>query len=203
MKKKILFLIPLVCLLSACTKYRDIPAKGGTFTPPPAGTITFGTLRINEFICKGTDATAQAYLMSSSKWFELYNPTSQDVVLTPGQWYITDTLGIKNKFAIPQDTGNTSYKVPANGFLVIMCLKSGANPAPPGRINASFSLSSTIGSIGIYYQATPTSSFTPIDTVNYNFGSGALSGVSYGRRPDGQNPATLQLPAVTAEHSNN
>ena len=77
--------------------------------------------------------------------------------------------------------------MPAKGFLVIMCLKSTSIPCPD-RINASFSLSSTEGGIGIYYQADSLSSLTTIDTIQYNFPAGANSGFSYGRLPDGSGP---------------
>jgi hypothetical protein len=207
MKKIVFTLITFAILTGACTKYRDVPNKTPVFVPPPAGVIEYGSLRINEFICHGTDPASQTYLGSNAKWFELYNPTSQDVVLTHGQWYVTDTLGRAsgtwNKFAIPADTGvNNNYKVPAHGFLVIMCPKTGSTTPSPNHINTSFSLSSSVGSIGVYYQQSASSPIIAIDTLSYSISSNPPTPVSYGRYPDGQNNPTLQRGGVTAEKPN-
>lgn len=202
MKKTQALFCMLLLMSMSCTKYRDVPSKVATFVPPSStGGITFGSLRINEFICKGSAPNAESYLGSNAKWFELYNPTEADITLTAGQWFVTDTLGIKTKFAIPQNTG-AQWKVPAKGYLAVMCLKGGASPSAT-KINASFSLSSTVGAIGIYYQESPSAPIVAVDTILYNFGSGALSGVSYGRKPDGQGPGNLQLSSVTPEATNN
>jgi hypothetical protein len=201
--KFILTLIVPAIIVSACTKYRDVPSKYGAFTAPPDGTIAFGSLRINEFICKGSDPGAVTTLGCNAKWFELYNPTNTDITLNANEWYVTDTLGIKNKCAVTQNTVSAQWKVPAKGFLVICCPKAGSTTPSPTRFNASFSLSSTSGAIGIYYKPSGAGTYTAVDTLLYNFAGGASSGVSYGRKPDGQDPATTQLPAVTAEASNN
>jgi hypothetical protein len=200
-KSILTFLVPAL-FIAACTKYRDVPSKYGTFTPPPDGTITFGSLRINEFICKGSDPGSVTYLGCTAKWFELYNPTNSDITLNANEWYVTDTLGIKDKCAITQNTVSAQWKVPAKGFLIICCPKAGSTTPSPTKFNASFSLSSTKGAIGIYYKAAGSGTFTPVDTLLYNFAGGASSGVSYGRKPDGQDPATTQLSSVTPEASN-
>ncbi|MGZ3929850.1 MAG: hypothetical protein ACXVP0_00285, partial [Bacteroidia bacterium] len=146
----------------------------------------------NEYIVKGSDASATDSLGGLTyKWFELYNPTSQGIMLTAGQWFMTDTLGIKNKFAVPQNTAGVQWTVPAMGYLVVVANKSSQAPVP-GRINTGFSLSSSAGDIGLYYQATPASPMIPVDSLHYNYGSSPASNLTYGRYPDGQNPATNQ-----------
>ena len=216
--KKIVFgfIILTVILIAACTKYRDVPSKTPAFVAPPPGIIAYNCLRINEFICKGYSSEAQGVLGSTvtAKWFEIYNPTTANIVLTPGQWYVTDTLGNSkngfangtwNKCAITTNTlTNSSYVVPANGFLVICCPKSGSGGTTPSltHFDASFSLSSTYGHIGIYYQATPSASVTVIDTLNYNFIGGATSGASYGCFADGQGSNIAPRSAVTCESPN-
>ena len=168
---------------------------------PEDGKIAFGSLRINEFICKGININAQQFFGGSdAKWFELYNPTNTSIVLTKDQWYITDSVDMYNKFSIPENPNGDQWTVPSKGFLAIMCLKSGTLPSP-SRINATFSLNSTEGSIGIFYKQDSFSAVIAVDTISYSFPGGALSGISYGRLPDGQGPI-IQLTRVSPETSN-
>lgn len=190
----------------SCTKYRDVPSKYGTFTPPPTGVIGFGSLRINECVLKGSDGPSSTLLGTTAKWFELYNPTSSNISLTSGSWYVTDDLTSKMKVPVTSASTSPQYlNVPAGGYLIIVCNSTGSSPTPPSptRFNTNFSLSSSAGDIGIFYQATSSSPLIAIDTVKYNFS--ATSGKSYGRKPDGQDPFNFTSPlnSVTPEAANN
>ena len=161
------------------------------------------SLIINEFICKGVNPQAAAALGGSgAKWVELYNPTSEDIELTAGKWFLTDTLGMPQKFPIPANTDGPQWKVPAGKYLVFMCLKKNMTPVP-GRINAAFSLSSTKGDIGIYYQDGPGAPLIAVDNLSYDFSpGGAAPAMSYGHKPDGAGPATTMLTKPTPEAPN-
>ncbi len=202
MKHKIIFVAIIYFCFCSCTKFRSIGLKNSNdYTHPISGVISFGSLRINEFICKGVNTKAQQYFEGSdAKWFELFNPTDKDITLTAGKWFLTDSLEEPTKYKIPQNTKGEQWTVPSNGYLAVMCLKSTSIPAP-SKINASFSLSSTDGSIGIFYQNDSSALLIPIDTIRYSFPGGALSGISYGRTPNGIGPV-FQLSDVTPEASN-
>jgi hypothetical protein len=191
----------IVVLFSACMKYRKNVSDSDANTVPTNSGITFGALRINEFICKGVNTKAQTYFQGSdAKWFELYNPTNTNITLESGHWFVTDSLEIPDKFSIPQHPSGNQWVVPANGFLAIMCLKSTSIPCA-SKINTTFSLNSTEGAIGIFYKADSSSALMAVDTIRYLFPSGALSGVSYGRIPNGVGPM-IQLADVSPESSN-
>jgi len=193
--------LAVVVLCSACTKYRNQASIPDNNTVPTNGNIVFGSLRINEFICKGVNTKAQTYFQGSdAKWFELYNPTNNNITLESGHWFITDSLEEANKFSIPQNPSGNQWTVPAKGFLAIMCLKTTSIPCP-SKINSTFSLSSTEGAIGIFYKPDSLSALIAIDTIRYSFPSGALSGISYGRIPNGEGPI-IQLTDVSPEASN-
>lgn len=170
---------------------------------PIGGPIGPKSLIINEFICKSANAEAAVALGgSNAKWVELYNPTDQDIELTAGKWFLTDTLGVPRKFAVPANPSGAQWKVPAGKYLVFMCPKKGIAPAP-NRINTTFSLSSTAGDIGIYYQDSPGAPLIAVDNLHYDFGqAGAASGMSYGHKPDGAGPAVQLLSKPTPEAPN-
>lgn len=192
----------LAIVFVACTKYRDVPSKSAPFVPPPDNVIQYGSLRINEFMAKGTDPGAMALMQqATAKWFELYNPTGSDIVLEPDKWFFTDDLTNPTKAAVTQNTAGVQWTVPAHGYLLIACPKQDGSTTPaPNRFNTYFSLSSTVGAIGVFYKSSPSANVQVIDTVSYSLN--ALSGISYGRRPDGSNPATVQLGSVTPEATN-
>jgi len=182
--------------LLSCTKYRTVPTPSGTGNKQ----IQFGTLRVNEFVCKGVSADAQTYFGTDAKWFEIYNTASFPIELTPGQWAISDSLGAPGKFIIPSDSQGHPWSIPAQGYLAVLCMKSSNIPSAK-RINATFSLNSTEGDIGIYYKENLSSDWTAIDTLSYSFPAGAISGISYGRLPDGEGPI-VELTQVTPEKKN-
>ena len=186
-------------LAISCTKYRSPSSP-----PAPAvfdSIIHTGSLRINEFICKGVNTDAQTYFHGSDgKWFELYNPGTLAVKLDPGAWFVTDSIGWPDKYAIPADAQGNPWIIGPGKFLAILCIKTGSIPCDD-RINASFSLNSTSGDIGIFYKKSSLSTWVNVDSLHYDFPGGAQSGISYGRLPDGQGPL-VQLTKVTPESPN-
>jgi hypothetical protein len=206
MKKISAAALTLLCAslaIISCTKFRNVPSKTPAFVAPTTNTIGYGSLRINEFICKGSDPNAVTLIGGTAKWFELYNPTKFDITLTANQWFVTDDLTNKSKCVITQNTAGAQWKVPALGFLIVACPSTGSSSTTPSpsRFNSNFSLSSSAGDIGIFYQSPGSSTLTPVDTLTYVLTG--LSGVTYGRFPDGQGSGTTQLSKVTPEASNN
>jgi len=203
------FILPataLLIFLFSCTKERDLPPKYGTVVPVGAD-IAFGSLRINEFWVHGT-STAVTNMFGASataKWFEIYNPTANDINLNSGQWFLTDDLTSNQKYPVPTNSSGVTTLIPSKGFLLVFCPSSSKGTyGPATRINTSFSLSSSSGSIGIFYQKNSGAATIPVDSLNYNFGvNGPPTDISYGRFPDGDGSSSQKsLSSVTPEAAN-
>ncbi len=187
------FVFPFL-LLSGCLEFRDVQPRFTSPTVPDS--IIYGRLRVNEFMTGGTPANVSALLGSSTDWVEIYNPGDSAINLGSGQWFVTDDLAVPDKYNIPVDS---RYRIPAKGFFAFVC-SGGATPSTL-RPTTNFSLSSAGEDLGIFYRKSPGSPLIAIDTLIYTPPIGALSGVSFGRLPNGAG-SVIQLTEITAEASN-
>ncbi len=144
-------------------------ADGGVATPPPDAAAVDpsvdGQLSINEIMADNV-LTTKDDTGAPSPWFEIYNPSSQDVPL--GGYGITDDFSAPKKSVLPAGT-----VVPAGGFLLLW---ADGNPAA-GAAHVAILLSSGGGSLGL---ARPDGSF--IDRLTYG---AQVTDMSAAREPDG------------------
>ncbi len=96
-------------------------------------------IQINEISFKSKDENEFG---KKSDWIELHNTTDQDLLLSSGDWTISDKLEKPNKFSIPE------VKIEANGYLLIWCDKSKLSG---DDIHANFKISSKGETISLYH----------------------------------------------------
>ncbi|MBX2979373.1 MAG: hypothetical protein KF905_08770 [Flavobacteriales bacterium] len=161
-------LLLLVPLLAGCVKDRVFPVP---VTPPGAVQIAPGVLKVNEFVCTGSQNANE--FGTNEDWFEIYNTTEQDLLLEEGRWYVSDAgPSGPTKFQLPEIT------IPARGFLVIWC--DNLNTVAT-QIHTNFALSASGEHLVIYYSG-PAAEFVVDD---YQYGPQSSPGASLGRAPDG------------------
>jgi len=166
----VLFIVPIG--FYSCTKDRIFTDEYGTvISPKPDSTVSFGMIRINEYVAKGS-LLASNVSAGGVDWIELFNTKSSAFQLDSGKWFMTDDLANPSKFEIPQIT------IAPNGHYLIFC----DGPVPfNGQVHADFSLSSAGEQLGIYFKQA--GNYIPIDTVS--FGLQTESNLSNARIPDG------------------
>jgi hypothetical protein len=141
----------------------------GVTTPPPDAAVVDPSvdaqLSINEIMADNV-LTAKDDKGAPSPWFELYNPSAQDIPI--GGYGITDDFTAPKKSVLPAGT-----VVPAGGFLVLWA----DGTAAAGHV--SILLSPKGGSLGL---ARPDGTF--IDRLTYG---AQVTDMSAAREPDGSN----------------
>lgn len=171
MKKKI-FRAACVCLMFvSCVKDRTFQAPAPSVPVGDASHIGVGTLRINEFVATGSIQTNELETVSSD-WFEVFNTTNDTIQLEGGHWFVTDTLGLYNKWAVPD-----TFILP-RGFLVFWC---DAQDAVITQMHTNFKLSGSGEQLGLYYSPADSTKFA-IDSLSYG---AQTSSESTARFPDG------------------
>jgi hypothetical protein len=169
----VLFVLVIVFIgFYSCTKDRIFTDESGTvIIPKPDTDISFGIIRINEYVAKGS-LLASNVSAGGVDWIELFNTRSSAIQLESGKWFLTDDLANPSKFEIPAITLD-----PSDHYL-LFC----DGPVPfNGQVHVDFSLSSAGEQIGLYYKLA--GNYIPIDTVS--FGLQTESNLSNARIPDG------------------
>jgi hypothetical protein len=168
-----LFISMLLCvlLLANCTKDREFPIPSPTPPVGSADSILPGTLRINEFMAKGSSFPNELFPgCTDCDWLEIYNTTTDTIFFSSNAWYLTDDLTDSTKFEL-KDT-----LILPLGYLTIQC--DGADTTS-AQIHSNFNLSSGGESIALFYQG---SALFAVDA--YDFGPQS-PGVAMARFPDG------------------
>ena len=184
MQKYFIHFIICAAIFSACVKDRNLVAVTNDTT------ISYDTskpyLVANEIVATGSTLVNE--LGKASDWVELYNPSNHVVDLTKENYYVTDTIGIKNKFKL------TKFSIQPHKFLVIFCDDSSKALT---QIHTSFSLSKSGEFIGIYRKNTD-GSFTAF--TEHSFGAQS-SGFSEGQKPDASNSWSKLTPTPGASNN--
>lgn len=174
--KKILFHILTTAWitvgLAGCTKDR-------TFLPPPpvepqggADNIVNGTIRINEFMAKGSAFYNELNpIPGDNDWLELFNTTDDTIHLVAGEWYLTDDFVDTTMFELPDTV------ILPRAFITVHCDEQDTTIT---QIHANFKLSSSGDAIGFYHRRQ--GNWVVVD--EYTF-STQNPGVSMARIPDG------------------
>jgi hypothetical protein len=133
---KILLITSLSVLLYSCANNNPNVNSKEAFTPPAQSSnisineVSFHSSQENEFGKK-------------ADWIELYNNSENELLLTEGDWAISDNPGKAEKFILPET------KIPANGHLLIWCDKS---DQAGSDIHANFKVSSKGETLSLYYK---------------------------------------------------
>lgn len=157
------FILPLfIIIVAACSEIKTTP-KNSKFRKEQ--TRLEQSLIINEYCVKGTDSNE---LVDQSDWFEIFNPTDEEIVIEKGKWSVTDNFEEPEKFFLPKMT------IQPKSYAVIWC--DGKN-SYEGGVHTNFKLNASGEDIGLYYEG------QLIDAVTY--GELLTESVSYGRVTDG------------------
>lgn len=130
-------------------------------------------LVINELMASNSAAYADDY-EEYDDWLEIYNAGDVDIDL--GGLYLSDELGVPNKWALPNIT------LEPDKYIVIWADEDESQ----GEYHSNFKLSRAGETLGIY--ANETDGFAPIDVVTY---SEQMTDISYGRIPNGTGSFTI------------
>jgi hypothetical protein len=186
MKKisKIIIFIFCVFTISSCVKDRLYVLKATDPNNPQVPIDSTIKLTINEFLASNNTISVPGYTYFPD-WIEIYNAGEVDVNLAG--YSITDDLNTKDKYVFP--SGSTSTIIKSKSYLLILADDSVAL----GPLHASFSLSKSGESIGLYAP-----SLIGLDSITY---TAQTSDKSYGRLPNG-NGAWQQLTTPTPNATN-
>jgi hypothetical protein len=170
MKKISPIILLFLCLFafSSCVKDRLYVPDSIDPNQPPVPVDTTIKLTINEFLASNNTISVPGYTYFPD-WIEIYNAGEVDVNLAG--YSITDDLNTKDKYVFP--SGSSSTIIKSKSYLLILADDSVAL----GPLHASFSLSKSGESIGLY-----SPSLIALDSINY---SAQTSDKSYGRLPNG------------------
>jgi hypothetical protein len=170
MKKISPIILLFLCLFafSSCVKDRIYVPDSIDPNKPPVPVDTTIKLTINEFLASNNTISVPGYTYFPD-WIEIYNAGEVDVNLAG--YSITDDLNTKDKYVFP--SGSSSTIIKSKSYLLILADDSVAL----GPLHASFSLSKSGESIGLY-----SPSLIALDSINY---SAQTSDKSYGRLPNG------------------
>ncbi|MDX1950735.1 MAG: lamin tail domain-containing protein [Verrucomicrobiota bacterium] len=141
-------------------------------------------IRINEWMADNLNSLADPTDGGFEDWFELYNPTTNDVNLTG--YALADNLTNSTQSVIPMGT-----IIPARGFLLVWA--DSENPAGATDLHVNFGLSKSGDTIALF---APDRSL--VDSVTF---AAQSTDVTQGRFPDGSQ--TIQtLTNITPRASN-
>jgi hypothetical protein len=184
MQKYFILVILVITVFSACVKDRNLVAIS-TDTPISYDT-TKAYIVANEIVATGS--TYHNELGTPSDWIELYNPSNHVMDFTHDNIYITDTIGIKDKFKL------TQLQIQPHQFLVICCDDSSKVLT---QIHTSFHLSKTGEFVGVY-RKNSNGTFTAF--TEHPFGAQS-SGFSEGQKPDASNSWSKLTPTPGASNN--
>lgn len=131
--------IILAMLVFSCQK------KSSNFTnekvePSAYSSLDSGMVIINEVVYR---ASAENEFGKDSDWIELFNTSSQTIVLEEGDLTVTDNPSQENKFGLPE------IKIPPKGYFVLWC--DGENTVDRD-VHTNFKLSSKGESVSLFYK---------------------------------------------------
>ncbi len=127
-------------------------------------------LKINEVASKGSTLANEFGL--SDDWFEIYNPTENDIAIPKNTLYFSDDFDLLDKYLLPIDT-----VVKAKSYMLVWCDDSATVKT---QIHTNFKLSKDGDNAIIYYKNG--SSVFVVDKISFD---AALDNKSYGRTVDG------------------
>jgi len=167
-------------------------ANAGMFSPEKAefefyslntntGLLSYGDVVINEFMAINNSTIADAS-GNFGDWIELYNNTSQTLVLDGV--FMSDNFNQPYKWQFP--TGTT---IDANGYLLLWA----DNASFPNELHASFKLSGSGERLIISYD-----NGYVVDSVSFGV---QTSDISYGRYPNGIGSFSFMSPTPLATNS--
>jgi len=165
-------LICLAFVAGACKPDREFETPDDQAPIGGAGNILEGTLRVNEFITKGSLLASDLDTVGTSDWLEIYNTTQDTIYLGDGKWSITDSLEWVDKWILPDTI------ILPNAHLVIFC---DDRDTVTTQLHASFKLSSEGEDLGLYFKKS-NGDYLMVDGFGYNAQS---AGVCQQRLPDG------------------
>jgi hypothetical protein len=155
-----------------CTKDRTFDPPAPSEPQGGADSIINGTLRINEFMAKGSAFFNELDpIPGDNDWLELFNTTNDTIHLASGEWFLTDDFTDSTMFELPDTL------ILPRGFLTVHCDEQDTTIT---QIHSNFKLSSSGDNIGLYYKFS--GECFAID--EYTFGA-QNPGVSMARIPDG------------------
>lgn len=144
------------------------------------GVSAAAPLFINEFMASN-QTTIRDPANETDDWIELYNGGTSDLALAG--FFLTDTLGIPLKWALPDTT------IPPGGFVLVWADEDGMQ----GPMHANFRLARAGEVVAIFDQR-----LALIDSVSFGV---QLADISYGRLPDG-GPSFTSFTSPTPGTSN-
>jgi hypothetical protein len=162
----VILLSLLIC--SSCLKDRLYIPEPTNSNKPPLPIDSSIKLTINEFLASNNTISVPGYTYFPD-WIEIYNAGEVDVNLAG--YSITDDLNTKDKYVFP--SGSTSTIIKSKSYLLILADDS----VGLGPLHASFSLSKSGESIGLY-----SPSLIAIDSITY---AAQTTDKTYGRLPNG------------------
>ena len=172
MQKIIALLFFITAIISSCTKDRNISNSIIYTDPPVAFDTTKSFIVANEFVSTGSTLINE--FGKATDWIELYNPSNYVMDFTKENIFITDTIGIKDKFQLK------NLSIQPHQFLVVFCDDSAKVVT---QIHTSFGLSKSGEFIGVY-KKNANGTFTPFTEHSF---AAQSSGFSEGQQPDASN----------------
>ena len=162
----------LSCSFWSCTKDRTFELPPPSEPQGGADNIINGTLRVNEFMAKGSAFYNELDpIPGDNDWVELFNTTNDTIYLASGEWFVTDDLADTTMFELPDTL------ILPRGFLTVHCDEQDTTIT---QIHSNFKLSSSGDDIGLYHKRS--GEWVVVD--EYTFGA-QNPGVSMARIPDG------------------
>jgi len=211
MKAKLLSVVALALLVSACMEPREvvIPSKTPAIT---TDTISRGSLMVNEVASRWTTAITSEYvdfmlrrrisggytvadpdyLNGVVKWFEVYNNSKDTIDFSKGGWYFTDAVGT--------DSSNTKQPIfsilkLAPKSMAAVYADTAINNPNQAQLHIGFGIAKTGGTLGIFYKASSNSKLLLVDTLSYPAG---VNGKTWSRIPDGNSAVGQAVPTPNA-----
>jgi hypothetical protein len=184
--QKIFFGVMLiVAAFTSCTKDRIFNVISND--TPISYDTTKAFIVANEFVATGS--TLMNEYGKATDWIELYNPSNHVMDFSNESIYITDTIGLKDKYKL------SNFKIQPHQFLVVFCDDSAR--ATTTQIHTNFGLSKSGEFVGVY-KKNSNGTFTPF--TEHPFGA-QTSGKSEGQQPDGSNSWKSLTPTPGASNN--
>jgi hypothetical protein len=211
MKAKLLLVVAIAAVVSACIKGRELPIPNNS-KPVLGDSIAPGSLLVNEIASRwstsiaseyqdfmrrralglaGTD-NATDYPDGKVKWFEVYNNSQDTIDFSKGGWYFTDEPGT--------DSGNVKQVVVSSLKLAPLSMAAVyadtfINNPNQAQLHVDYGISRNGGTMGIFYKRPSTERLLLIDTLTYPPG---VNNKTWSRVPDGNSVKGQALPTPNA-----
>lgn len=171
MKKNIVLFFSIL-ILASCTKDRNLTTSTVTTDAPIAFDTTKAYIVANEFVSTGSTLINE--FGKATDWIELYNPSNHLMDFSKENIFITDTIGIKDKYQLK------NLSIQPHQFMVVFCDDSAKVVS---QIHTNFGLSKSGEFVGVY-KKNADGTFTPFTEHPFNAQS---SGFSEGQQTDASN----------------